>query len=561
MKTLFVSINSKYCHMNPAVRQLSQIACAAGFDASFCEMTVNDLYAENFARLVDAHADVYCFSCYLWNIEQVSLLCTDLKQLRKSVTTVLGGPQVSYSAKELIAQPQFDCVLCGEGEELIEPLLRRVESESRERTPGIVWDEQDDDTFRLTGDLACLPFAYTEQEIASGRLLYYETSRGCPFGCAYCVSATTSGVRAAPLPKVICEVKHLVSSGAKVIKFLDRTFNADRERCRCLFEEFAALETDCVFHFEICADLFDEQTLELLSRVPKGRFQFEIGIQSIHPETLRAVHRANPIERELENIARLKSAGNIHLHLDLIAGLPHEDYRRFGQSFDAVYPLADHFQLGFLKMLPGTPLTREAQRYGYVSSARPPFEVYRNDAIGFEELRRLKDVEFALEKIKCSGFFEHSISYLERFFSSPFSLMERLGDALHERRLTGAIGIRELYELFAAAVSAMLSRRDYGTFLEYLRLDHIRRLPDPPGGLLAEEYDAEFIRAAKAFLSDFERMGELIDDYGPQTRKAAGRKLAIHRFALRPDEPARILLFDKRYDKMMDITDQFDMDS
>lgn len=464
MNLLLTAVNTQYIHTNPAVRILRQRLVRrypqAEEQIQIVEFTINQRDDEMLGEIFRLHPRAIGFSCYLWNIATVRRLCAEYRKIDPSAVIFLGGPEVSYDAQaELERLPAADFILCGEGEYAIEtlyPLLSRWEAASLEETlriPGIV--------FRKGGEIYAnppcepvkmedVPFPYTEEDLKSGRILYYETIRGCPFQCQYCLSSAEKGVRLRPLEQVFRDLDRFLNAEVRQVKLVDRTFNCSKPHAMAIWRYLAEHDNQTTnFHFELAAELLDEEMLEFLSTVRPGLFQFEIGVQSANLETLRAIRRPAEMDRLRAITQRIRSSGNIHQHLDLIAGLPFEGFASFGESFRQVYEMRPHqLQLGFLKLLKGTGLYRDAGKYGIVCRDTAPYEVLQTRWLSYGELLELKDIEAMVETYYNSRRFQKSISELEKRFCSPFVLYQTL--AAYWRK-TGAFGQshrnEQVYEL------------------------------------------------------------------------------------------------------------------
>lgn len=416
---LLVALNSQWVHANLAVRYLAEIAKSRLQKVKFLEFTINDLAEDIVRRLYAEKPEIVAFSCYIWNIDMVLKVASDLKKVLPRVFILLGGPEVSFNAEEVLMENFFvDGVIRGEGEHAFDLFLKAYQKqEDLAEVPQLTYRKGFDIVSNrgpmVVEDLDFVPSPYQElTEDLKGKTIYYETSRGCPFKCAYCLSATTNRVRYFPIARVKEDINRLAAAGVRQVKLVDRTFNSHRKRALELMRFMAALPST-VFHFEVLADLLDEETLEFLSTVPKGKFELEIGIQSTNPRSLKAVNRLQNIEKTLTNTKRIIDYGNIHVHVDLIAGLPYEDYSSFSNSFDSVYNLQAHyFQLGFLKMLKGCPLREESQEYGYVFEDHPPYTVLGNQWLSFEEICKLKIIESLLNRYYNSMAFHYTLKYL-----------------------------------------------------------------------------------------------------------------------------------------------------
>lgn len=435
MKVLLTTLNAKYVHANLALKYLYTAAKKTGIDVEIREFTINNEMGYIYGEIVRGGYDLVCFSCYIWNIEKTKELAADVKRACPKLKILLGGPEVSYEAADFLEENDWaDCILRGEGEAALPAVLRSfscAEEPELSHMSGLTYRRAG--RILETGDrppqpLSEIPFPYRFLPLESDRVIYYESSRGCPYRCSYCLSSLEKSVRPLPLERVKEELSLFLAAGVRQVKFIDRTFNYDRERA-CQIWQYLIEEDNGVtnFHFEICGDLLDDRTLCLLAGAREGLFQFEIGIQSTNPRALAAIDRRTDTAKVLENSRALAALGNSHVHVDLIAGLPYEDYSSFGRSFDQVYAVgADNLQLGFLKLLKGTKLRRSRREHGYVCREKAPYEIIANRYLSAEELVRLKMIETVFDLYENRGGFLHSLTLLlERTQSSPFAFYER----------------------------------------------------------------------------------------------------------------------------------------
>lgn len=418
MKVTLAALNASYTHTSLACAYLKSFCQSSRWSIDIMEFTINDRYSSILSRLFAAQSDVYGFSCYIWNIDMVMRLCSDLKLARPHCFIVLGGPEVSYDAPQLMQDnPQVDAVIYGEGEVTLRELLQALsEGQTLTKIPGLVIRQHNLITANPPREplhhLDLIPSPIPFMDIRRG-LVYYETSRGCPFACSYCLSACESGVRFFSLERVKSDLQVLMQSQAKVVKFVDRSFNCHEKRARQIMDFILAHNISTRFHLEINAELLSEDMLEYLEAVPDGIFDFEIGIQTTYAPALQAIKRSANWDRLRDRIHRLQKMGNIHLHVDLIAGLPYESYEQFGVSFNQVFDLqADVIQLGFLKMLKGSPLRSQAEDFNYIYQQHAPYEVLGNHVITFAELDRLHLIEDMLERYYNSHHFQRTVDYL-----------------------------------------------------------------------------------------------------------------------------------------------------
>ena len=425
-QTLLVAVNARYSHTNLAVRYLKNALEGAGIPAEFVEYTINQPVGEILADLCRSGARRFLFSCYIWNREYVCRLGEQLRLIDPDYVLLVGGPEVSFDPEEqLTALPWADGILAGEGEVLVPQVLA-----AQWRPQGV---------FQGTGyvDLDTLPFPYEPLDQLPHRVLYYESSRGCPFGCAYCLSSADRVVRTRSLDLVFQDLQRFLDARVMQVKVVDRTFNLDGGRALAIWDYLAAHDNGVTsFQMELGGDLTRPEAVELLRRARPGLFQLEIGVQSTCPAALEAACRSTDLDRLFANVRAVGEGGNVHQHLDLIAGLPGEGFCRFGQSFDQVVALRpQQLQLGFLKLLRGSALYARRERYGLVHSPRPPYEVLRTPWISYGELTRLKAVERATELYYNSGRFTHTLEALLELAPSPFEVLLELGESLPQGRV------------------------------------------------------------------------------------------------------------------------------
>lgn len=429
-KIILVSINAKYIHSNPAIRSLEKSADYNHLE--LLELTINDRIDRSFLRLMECHGDAYGFSCYLWNLPFVKELSEMLKKAIPDVTIFLGGPEVSFEYDEIFNNmPWIDYIFVGESEENFPEFVRFINGQITELPEGIA-ERNHSALYQTVNPLDNIPFFYSESDLQhlGKRIIYYESMRGCPFNCSYCLSSSIKRVRFLPLKRVFRELDLFIQAKVKQVKFVDRTFNVDIERCNAILDYLAHQNTNTNFHFEIAGDLIDRRMIDIVKNAPKGRFQFEIGIQSTHEPTLEAVTRKTDTKRVLEQIKELVSYRTAHIHVDLIAGLPFEDYSTFSKSFNDVYNLhADMLQLGFLKLLKGTAIRSQSELYHYQFRSFPPYEVISNDFISSYELLKLKKIEVLIDNINNAGRLSRTIDYiLFQTKMTPFHFFESLSD-------------------------------------------------------------------------------------------------------------------------------------
>lgn len=446
MKILLGAVNAKYIHSNPAVYSLRAYAIETGRckkeEIQVAEYTINH-------RLEDIRSDLFRrspqfvgFSCYIWNISLIRSLIPDLVRILPGVPIWLGGPEVSFDCGEILrTMPQVKGIMRGEGEETFASLAQLYEETKMAPSDlqlsaidGISFRGEDGEIIETPDReplaLDRIPFYYKDipPEQMEHRIVYYESSRGCPFSCAYCLSSVEKGLRFRSLSRVLEELDYFLEQKVPQVKFIDRTFNCKKSHAMAIWNHILEKDRGITnFHFEIAADLLDEEELELLGQMRPGLVQLEIGVQSTNPETLKVIHRPTDLEKIGCTTARINEGKNIHQHLDLIAGLPFEDFASFQNSFNQVYAMRpEQLQLGFLKVLNGSPMEAMANGYGIVSSPNPPYEVLFTPWLSYKEVLALKGVEEMVEIHYNSRQFVTAMSLMEREFASPYEMFEAL---------------------------------------------------------------------------------------------------------------------------------------
>lgn len=445
MKILLIAINAKYIHSNLAVYCLK--ACAGKLEAQveIAEYTINHRKEDILADIYRRKPDVAAFSCYIWNREYTVSLIRDFHQIAPEVPLWVGGPEVSYDAREFLEEfPQAAGVLAGEGEKSFAALVKAYARGGRaEDIPGLVWRGEDGRIHENLPaeriDMDEIPFVYKNMEGFAHRIIYYESSRGCPFSCSYCLSSIDRQVRFRSLDLVLPELQFFLDQKVSQVKFVDRTFNCSHSRAQAIWRYIAEHDNGITnFHFEIGADLLNEEELRLLSSLRPGLVQLEIGVQSVNGTTIREIDRVTDLERLRRTVAAVRAGKNIHQHLDLIAGLPYEDYESFVNSFNAVYAMRpQQLQLGFLKVLKGSKMRAKAAEYEILYRQEPPYEVLSSRWISYGELLRLKGVEEMVEVYYNSSQFAHTLEALEGLFPHPYAMFEALAGYYEREGLNG----------------------------------------------------------------------------------------------------------------------------
>ena len=435
MKILLAACNAKYIHSNLAVYDLKAYSSDYDEHVILREYTINQPKDEILKDIYSSGADVVCFSCYIWNISFVRELIRDLVKILPKTAFWAGGPEVSYDAEKFLTEmPEMTGVMVGEGEKTFHDLLEFYidGKDSLEEISGIAYRTGDKiihNGWRELMDLSAIPFVYEHLEKFENRIIYYESSRGCPFSCSYCLSSIDKKLRFRDLKLVKKELQFFLDHRVPQVKFVDRTFNCKHEHAMTIWKYILEHDNGVTnFHFEISADLLREEEMELMSQMRPGLIQLEIGVQSTNPETIRAIHRHMDLKKLEHCVNRVHSFRNIHQHLDLIAGLPYEDYDTFHQSFNDVYQMKpDQLQLGFLKVLKGSLMQKEAEVYGIVYKEKEPYEVLSTNWLTYGEVLKLKMVESMVEVYYNSGQFWHTLEYLVPLEKDAFTFYEKLG--------------------------------------------------------------------------------------------------------------------------------------
>ena len=436
------ALNSRYTHTALAPRYL-RAAIARRFSScevacSFVEGTVNEPLSNVLSRITEDEPQLLGLSCYIWNVTQMLFLASAYKAVCPSGLLVLGGPEASYRQEELLREnPCVDFILSGEGETTLPALIQALRSGTPlSEVPSLSYREKDGEIMISTpyvgGGDPISPYADEDLSSLGGRIAYLEASRGCPYQCTFCLSGRCGNVRYFDPVQVKTDVLHLASCGVRVIKFVDRTFNADPRRAIAIWQALRDERYTKTYHFEICAGLLDEQGFAALAALPAGKVQLEIGLQSTNPQTLAAVSRHIDADAVLRAARRLTDMGNMHVHLDLIAGLPYESYDRFAESFDAAYACCHLLQLGFLKLLRGTPLRRDADRYGIRYLQQPPYTVLQTSWMSYRELCLLSDMDAVLGRYRDGGRFVHCLDLVLGILPSPFRFYEALAKHIEQ---------------------------------------------------------------------------------------------------------------------------------
>lgn len=439
MKFLLVAVNAKYIHSNPAVYSLKRFAGEYTDAVEIAEYTINNRMEDILEDIYRRKPDVIGFSCYIWNIGMVEKLMGELHKLLPALPVFLGGPEVTYDADKLLRKyPYLTGIFIGEGEATFAQVVKyyvKKNPESLEDIPGLML-RSGMTPARKPLNLTDVPFLYDDMAPFTNRIIYYETQRGCPFRCSYCLSSIDKTVRFRDIEVVKKELAFFLEKKVKQVKFVDRTFNCNHDHAMAVWQYLYDHDNGVTnFHFEIAGDILREDEIALVAKMRPGLVQFEIGVQSTNTDTLREIRRVMDIEKLKQVVAALKAAHNVHIHLDLIAGLPYEDYDSFARSFDDVYAMEpEQLQLGFLKVLKGSYMAEMAESYGLVYTDYAPYEVLYTNWLSFTEICRLKRIEEMVEIYYNSGQFAHSLPVMiADLGQGAFAFYEALADFYEEQ--------------------------------------------------------------------------------------------------------------------------------
>ncbi len=471
------------------MRYLKAFTKDLDFQGDIKEFSINDRVENILEGIIEEKPDVVAFSCYIWNMEFVNRLAELIKLVDPKIEILYGGPEVSYEGKEFLENHEGEYVIVGEGEKTFrEFVLYKLGEGKIEDIKGLNY-KRDGKVFenpkRPEMDMNELVFPYTYEEDINNKIVYYEASRGCPFKCKYCLSSVMHGVRFLDVERVKKELKYFMERGLKLVKFVDRTFNCNREYTVELLKYLSEQDTETRFHFEVAADLLTEEQIEILNNAPKGRFQLEVGVQTTNNEVLHNINRYITYENIKEKVLKVAAGKNVMQHLDLIAGLPGEDLESFKKSFNDVHAIRpDEIQLGFLKLLKGSSMREEAEKWGIVYSPYAPYEIIRSKDISYEELLLLKKVEAMVDKYYNSCKFNNVIKFFLNIYEKPFDFYYDLAMFFEEKgNFKRSIGNVEYYKILLDFYLEKIGGEDEGLFKEVLKFDYLcfnkkRWLPD-----------------------------------------------------------------------------------
>lgn len=492
MKVILTAVNSKFIHSNLAVRYLKAYTKNLNYDCRIMEFTINDRIERIVEEIINKNPDMVAFSCYIWNIDYIKHIASLIKLINNDITVIYGGPEVSYDSKTFLYENPGEFVLFGEGEETYSELINWILIYGRlnNSTQEAIYELKNIKglCFKVNGKVICnakrplmdmndIVFPYDRDDDLSNKIVYYEASRGCPFNCKYCLSSTIHGVRFLNINRVKKELKFLIDKDVKLIKFVDRTFNCNPKFTMEIWNYLINIKTDATFHFEISADILTEEEIEIVSKAPRGRFQFEIGVQTTNDIILHNINRHVNFYDIKQKVDELERIGNVKQHLDLIAGLPGEDIASFKKSFNDIYLIRpEEIQLGFLKLLKGSSMRDETLKWGMVYSPYPPYEILKTKNMSYSDITILKRVEKVLDKYYNSRKFDNILNYFLPKFNSPFDFYYFLGKFFYEKGyLSRSISSVQYYKVFLELLNELTCNKDDKLNLkEIIKFDYLK---------------------------------------------------------------------------------------
>ncbi|ALU34716.1 B12-binding domain-containing radical SAM protein [Clostridium autoethanogenum] len=521
MKVLLAALNSKFIHSNLAVRYLKAYTQKLNYNCTIKEFTINDRREKVLEEIIGEKPDVVAFSCYIWNIEYIKSLAVLIKLINPKVEILYGGPEVSYDSDSFLKSVPGEYVIVGEGEETYYQFvklrkkyfdtsgkvnnkeffleLRDIKGLCFKQNENVILNEQ-----REPMDMNKIVFPYTKEDNLKNKIVYYEASRGCPFKCKYCLSSASFEVRFLNIERVKKELKFLMDKDIKLIKFVDRTFNCNYEFAMEIWKFVINADTDVTFHFEISADVLKDEEIKLLNTAPKGRIQLEVGVQTTNDTVLNNINRYVKFNYIYDRVKKVQKYHNINQHLDLIAGLPGEDFESFKKSFNDVYSIKpEALQLGFLKLLKGSSMIEEVSKWGMVYSPYAPYEILKTDSISYDEIVILKRIEEVFDKYYNSGKFKNILNYFVPKFKTAFDFYYELGKFFYNKGyLNKNISSSDYYKVFIEFENECLNEKNIELEeiikYDYLKFNKKKWLPD----FLMREKNKEEEKTIKAKIED-----------------------------------------------------------
>ena len=541
MKVILTTLNSKFIHSCLSIRYLQGYVKDL-IEVEIEEYTINQSIDYIASDIFKKDPDIIGFSTYIWNLTETLQICEILKMVKPNIKIFLGGPEVSFDGEKLLKENDFiDFIIYGEGEETFKEFIQEEMDghKAYKDIRGLIYREGDkiveNEPRPLIKDLNKIPRLYDDiSDEFENKIVYFESSRGCPFGCKFCLSSTINGVRYFGIERVKEELGNLIKGKVSQVKFVDRTFNANKKYAMEIMNFIMEKDPENMnFHFEVTAHLLDEEMMKFLSNVKEGLFQFEVGVQSTNDKTIGAVGRTTDFPKLREITKTIKSYEKIHQHLDLIAGLPYEGYESFGKSFNDVYEIrSEKIQLGFLKLLKGSDLRRDEDKYGFKYLNTPPYEIIENDYLTYGEMIKLKAIEELVDKYYNEGYFTNSIEYMiKNHYKSPFSFYEDFSSYWEEKGYHRISNSRnKLYEIFLEFYKSK-SYEDFNVFNEFLKLDFIQ---NNKNGNLPREITRSKENLNQGQIHEILKGPRILENYLPEYKDIPTKKLirniAIERF-------------------------------
>lgn len=480
MKALLVAVNAKYIHSNPAVKSLYLFSKDWKDYMEIGEYTINQDMDYILGQLYQRQPDIICFSAYLWNISIIKELIVEVVKLLPDCDIWLGGPEVSFDTQEFLAENIFvRGIMRGEGEMVFRQLLQQYISGEKafEKVHGLVYRQGKEIITTPIQELLpmdALPFLYEDLADCANRIVYYESSRGCPYGCSYCMSSVDRSVRFRSLERVLSELQYFLDKQVPQVKFLDRTFNICHERTEAILQYLFEHDNGVTnFHFEVAADILSEAEIAILQKLRPGLVQLEIGVQTTNPDTLEAICRRTNYEKLCRNVRKLQERKNVHCHLDLIAGLPLENLESFKKSFNDVYELEpEQLQLGFLKVLKGAPMQADAEKYGIAYHANAPYEVLYTDVLSYGDVLKLKGIEEMVEVYYNSGLFPNTLRCLQKIHMTAYDMYDGLWNFYRQKGYDAVRHSRiSRYEILREYAGSLTNAKTLGLLEQVLLFD------------------------------------------------------------------------------------------
>lgn len=452
MKATLIGINSAYTHTNLAVYYLFNNSIPKGMEANIKQYNINMPKENVLDDLFSQKSDIYIFSCYIWNIEYILHIASSLKKITDSII-IFGGSEVSFNAKDYFRKYDFiDYIVAGEGEEITLKLLSNIQNKEEVNIQNVFDKNSKDYTYvkkHINFNDVIFPYKNVDMKEFENKIIYYESQRGCPYNCSYCLSELDKRLRFRDVEKVKEEIMFFINNDIPLVKFIDRTFNADNKRAKEIIRFILDNSIHTKFHFEVCANLLDDEIIELFQSAPNDMFQLEVGLQSINENTIKEINRTTNTEKIGQNVTKLLKNDNVHIHLDLISGLPYEDMESFKKSFNYAYNLKPHMlQLGFLKVLHGTMMEKSKDKYDLKYNNFTPYEILSNKWMDYSDLSKLKNIEFLVDKYYNSNNFHNTLEYfVNKISENPYDFFETLSDYFTKNDLfKRSLSKEDLYE-------------------------------------------------------------------------------------------------------------------